>query len=826
MKARIFTLLFVMTSLFGSLVTAQPLHWREDSPAGWVPMLIEEETDAAKVTEGLKSTRITFTETGTPYFVCDTFDVAGGAYNFSIDVYDNDPGAEYSVRIFFHTSTGEYIDRATSDYTLDNAEWQSITMSGDAPANTGKVYIAVRAHDVADFWTGSSTFWVDNSSYTEGADNLILNPGYEEWPVIQEFVLNWREDSPAGWNPMVIAKETNPAKVTEGSKSVRLTFTETGTPYFVTDTFAIASLDYTFSIDVYDNDPGAEYSVRLFFHDAEGNYIDRAQSDYTLDNPDFQTLSMTGTAPDNSALVVVAVRAHDVPDSWTGEATFWLDNSSYSDGITDNLILNPGFEEWVTKAIFASYSFNELDPVVFGDILITDNTVNLLVPFQTDLTNLVATFELSSGAVATVDGVEQVSGVTANDFSNAVVYALSVAGISDDWTVIVNKEAASSEKEIFSFKFDGLNPSVTGAINAANHSISCEVPFGTDVTNLVPTILFSDLATISPASGAAADFTNPVTYTVTAEDGSTQDYVVSVSITAQGLTTLFFEDFDALEVLPEGWIVINNDGYIQAEGEERWQDSAWLVSTTNRVELQGTKVAMASSYTSNMPMDGRADDWMILPTISLGENSRLSWQAMSTTTTGNYPDDYMVLIAPANENLSPSIPYFEENAIILIEVAPESWSAQVGNPGQGLSSYDIDLKEAGFESEDVWIAFVLTTDLTPGNSSPGGSNLAVDNIKVVDGLTGLFETPGNSLSASIYPNPATGSVGVLLNLDKAQKTMIEVLDLGGRIVSNTSYDAVAGFNKLSVDISSLQNGLYLVRTRVNEKVNVTKLVVQ
>ncbi|MFZ4561157.1 MAG: DUF4623 domain-containing protein [Saprospiraceae bacterium] len=85
----------------------------------------------------------------------------------------------------------------------------------------------------------------------------------------------------------------------------------------------------------------------------------------------------------------------------------------------------------------------------------------------------------------------------------------------------------SSEASILSFSF--ANPSATGTISST--SIAVEVPFGTDVTKLSPTITVSDRATISPASGLTRDFSNPVTYIVTAEDGvSEKSYTVTVKI--------------------------------------------------------------------------------------------------------------------------------------------------------------------------------------------------------------------------------------------------------------------------------------------------------
>ena len=53
---------------------------------------------------------------------------------------------------------------------------------------------------------------------------------------------------------------------------------------------------------------------------------------------------------------------------------------------------------------------------------------------------------------------------------------------------------------------------------------------GTNVSALVPTIIVSSGANIDPASGLATDFTQPVTYTVTAEDGSQAIYTAIVTV--------------------------------------------------------------------------------------------------------------------------------------------------------------------------------------------------------------------------------------------------------------------------------------------------------
>jgi len=88
----------------------------------------------------------------------------------------------------------------------------------------------------------------------------------------------------------------------------------------------------------------------------------------------------------------------------------------------------------------------------------------------------------------------------------------------------------SSEKKITSLTLDSLTPKVIGVIDEVNHTISLTVPYGTIVTSLTPTILVSEKASILPVTLVAQDFTNPITYTVTGENSSTEAYVVSVIV--------------------------------------------------------------------------------------------------------------------------------------------------------------------------------------------------------------------------------------------------------------------------------------------------------
>jgi spore coat protein CotH len=90
----------------------------------------------------------------------------------------------------------------------------------------------------------------------------------------------------------------------------------------------------------------------------------------------------------------------------------------------------------------------------------------------------------------------------------------------------------SDEKAITSFAI-GI---AVGVI--AEQTITVTVPYGTNITDLSPVILFTGRA-ISPASMTVQDFTSPVTYRVTADDGSTRDYVVTVRFGTEPRITSF-----------------------------------------------------------------------------------------------------------------------------------------------------------------------------------------------------------------------------------------------------------------------------------------------
>ena len=160
---------------------------------------------------------------------------------------------------------------------------------------------------------------------------------------------------------------------------------------------------------------------------------------------------------------------------------------------------------------------------VYGTVDEDNKMVRLDFPAGTDVTHLTPTIIISNYAT-----IEPKSGVT-QDFTNPVYYTVTaMSGATAQYMVEAIVHDADNEKSILLFRFDALDED--GIIDEVARRISFVLPAETDVTQLVPTIEVSEGATVEPASGVAQDFTNPVTYTVTAQNGTTAAYTVMVIV--------------------------------------------------------------------------------------------------------------------------------------------------------------------------------------------------------------------------------------------------------------------------------------------------------
>ena len=98
-----------------------------------------------------------------------------------------------------------------------------------------------------------------------------------------------------------------------------------------------------------------------------------------------------------------------------------------------------------------------------------------------------------------------------------------------------NGTDGSSDAEITAFTFlatdhEGLSEDVKATIDKGTKTIKAELPSNVDIKMLKPTITVSEGASASPKDKAATNFSEAVSYTVTAEDGSEAKYTVTVTV--------------------------------------------------------------------------------------------------------------------------------------------------------------------------------------------------------------------------------------------------------------------------------------------------------
>ena len=153
------------------------------------------------------------------------------------------------------------------------------------------------------------------------------------------------------------------------------------------------------------------------------------------------------------------------------------------------------------------------------------SSFRVTVPFTTDVTALAPIITLPAGSTIAPE-----SGV-AVDFTRPQKYLVTAKdGSKQTYTVTVTRMPASPGAELSKLELPGP---IAGIVSGAQ--VVLYVAPTTDVRSLAPAFKLSEFAVASPPSGTGRDFTKPQTYTVTAQDGSTRVYTVTVMKSAESV---------------------------------------------------------------------------------------------------------------------------------------------------------------------------------------------------------------------------------------------------------------------------------------------------
>jgi hypothetical protein len=78
-------------------------------------------------------------------------------------------------------------------------------------------------------------------------------------------------------------------------------------------------------------------------------------------------------------------------------------------------------------------------------------------------------------------------------------------------------------------------------------------------------------------------------------------------------------------------------------------------------------------------------------------------------------------------------------------------------------------------------------------------------------VMGILEVQANDMMASVFPNPVTDNSALTFNLRNASKINISIFDAAGKLISAKEKDFAPGMNKISIESSTLNRGVYFIK---------------
>ncbi|OXE98196.1 S8 family serine peptidase [Flavobacterium araucananum] len=277
------------------------------------------------------------------------------------------------------------------------------------------------------------------------------------------------------------------------------------------------------------------------------------------------------------------------PNDYTNPVTLTVEGVGFNTGITETytvkVITGLSSESKLLSYDFKTVSNPGLPQEINTEIV--GNSAAKTVPFGYDVTNLVADFAVSPGAELYVDGVKQLnSKVVASNYTNSFfVTVVSENKLSQtNYTVTVN--AKNSQASIIAYTV--ANQVGASVIDATAKTVKVLVNNNANLSALVPTVQLSDFATlrigtyIQTSGVTTLNYTIPVVYNVTAQNGTIEYWTVTIEAAKPTITLLG----DAIVSINKG-CVYTEPGYTATDNLNTDITAAVLVSGTVDVNTPG-----------------------------------------------------------------------------------------------------------------------------------------------------------------------------------------------------------------------------------------------
>ena len=225
--------------------------------------------------------------------------------------------------------------------------------------------------------------------------------------------------------------------------------------------------------------------------------------------------ALTPTLRHTAARATIGGQAEGSPVDLSNPVEILLSLDQYSERYTLRTVTGDSSE-----CDILSYSINGEKAIITGD------KITLTLPYGTDLTGVEPEIQISEDAKLTQKPDSLAFG------KNLTYTVTAQNGDTRTYTVVLTEAPISQENEMLSFAYGSMQ----AEINQDKGTVKLQVPDGTNLKKLTPTVKISEFASVYPESGQAVDFSgkDPVVYTVTSQSGVTNKYRVTVELVPTG----------------------------------------------------------------------------------------------------------------------------------------------------------------------------------------------------------------------------------------------------------------------------------------------------
>ncbi|MEE4196992.1 MAG: T9SS type A sorting domain-containing protein [Bacteroidales bacterium] len=822
------------------------------TPDNWTvissDVTIEEETTT--VNEGSKSAKVTWTSTDNQDIESDAIDVTGDAdYSYSLDVYDDTDAGRVRMVLVFDDGTNVY----SNVYSVDQASWQTLNITGTVPTAATTVIIRLRFYDESGFSANgnTATVYVDNAIFTlDGGSNLILNGGFESWPAFSSIVdVNYVSETaldvvydgpvssvdPADYNLSGTADITFSAAAVDGSDNTLVHLTG-----------ASANIEGDATLD---NIADANTNLDFYAGIIPIAHTNQTYSGGIINNDVKATFTGIVSANDEFNNVWIA----DAEGAYNGILIF--DYNFDADVVVgDEILLTAELTQYNNLSELTSPSLIEVissGNTPYGPSVITADVINQDIAADTDPA------EQWEGQLVTIEGAKITKGLDASDY----FYSANVGDGTDTFRIGDNVNYQLSDISLSV----GSVYNITGVVDYEDGAYRINPRSMDDIEAIIPSIVkaysISDdaielmydksLTSVDPAdynlsgtaditfSSATIDETNDKMVHLTGAS-ATIDADLTIDNIADANSS---RDFYA-GIMPIANTNANNpDGTIK---EDTLATFTGIVSANDA--FNNVWVADAEGAYNGILIY----DYDFAGEVAVGDEILFTGILDIYNNLSEIKNPVLVeLISSGNTPYGPSaISGADISDAIAADTDPaEGWEGQLVKITNATITADVDMNEGGGHY------FYTATDDDGTTTFRIGDNVdyefanitldvdaSYDITGVVDFDKGAYRINPRSMddivasttgiddideigTVNVYPNPSNGLFTFEMNASKAGTFNVEIINIQGQVVYEKQITS-SGFYQESIDISDKASGLYYIRLNDGQSMKIAKILIQ